>query len=102
MRQKVLHLHFIIFLKPEMNFDIHVTYDSTIKWSKFRSQIVGNCLQSLTLKLPEKLQLYGLYVYYVVHICDFGMLRVNLSWMDGQKTFYLDPFVLLLRLTYGI
>ena len=32
---------------------------------------------SLTLKVPEKLQLYGLYVYYVVHICDFGMLRVN-------------------------
>ena len=33
----------------------------------------------LTLKVPEKLQLYGLYVYYVVHICDFGMLRVNAS-----------------------
>ena len=33
----------------------------------------------LTLKVPEKLQLYGLYVYYVVHICDFGMLRVNVS-----------------------
>ena len=32
---------------------------------------------SLTLKVPEKLQLYGLYVYYVVHICDFGMLRGN-------------------------
>ena len=31
----------------------------------------------ITLKVPEKLQLYGLYVYYVVHICDFGMLRVN-------------------------
>ena len=31
----------------------------------------------LTLKVPEKLQLYGLYVYYVVHICDFGMLRVK-------------------------
>ena len=31
----------------------------------------------LTLKAPEKLQLYGLYVYYVVHICDFGMLRVK-------------------------
>ena len=31
----------------------------------------------LTLKVPEKLQLYGLYVYYVVHICDFGMLRVT-------------------------
>ena len=34
--------------------------------------IVSN---DLTLKVPEKLQLYGLYVYYVVHICDFGMLR---------------------------
>ena len=31
----------------------------------------------LTLKVPEKLQLYELYVYYVVHICDFGMLRVK-------------------------
>ena len=31
----------------------------------------------LTLKLPAKLQPYGLYVYYVVHICDFGMLRVK-------------------------
>ena len=31
----------------------------------------------LTLKLPDKLQPYGLYVYYVVHICDFGMLRVK-------------------------
>ena len=28
-------------------------------------------------KVPEKLPLYGLYVYYVVHICDFGMLRVK-------------------------
>ena len=27
--------------------------------------------------MPEKLPLYGIYVYYVVHICDFGMLRVN-------------------------
>ena len=34
-------------------------------------------LPSLTLKVPENLQIYGLYVYYVVHICDFGMLRVN-------------------------
>ena len=33
----------------------------------------------LTLKVPEKLQLYGLYVYYLVHICDFGMLRVKLT-----------------------
>ena len=31
----------------------------------------------LTLKLPDKLQPYGLYMYYVVHICDFGMLRVK-------------------------
>ena len=37
---------------------------------------MGEIIQ-LTLKLPEKLQLYGLYVYYVVHICDFGMLRVK-------------------------
>ena len=32
---------------------------------------------SVTLEVPEKLQVYGLYVYYVVHICNFGMLRVN-------------------------
>ena len=31
----------------------------------------------LTLRLPDKLQPYGLYVYYVVHICNFGMLRVK-------------------------
>ena len=31
----------------------------------------------LTLKVPENVQLYGLYVCYVVHICNFGMLRVN-------------------------
>ena len=37
------------------------------------------CGDSLTLKVPEKLQLYGLYVYYVVHICDIGMLRVNIE-----------------------
>ena len=29
------------------------------------------------IKLPDKLQPYGLYVYYVVHICDLGMLRVK-------------------------
>ena len=39
----------------------------------------ANLSHSLTLKLPDKLQPYGLYVYYVVHICDFGMLRVNNS-----------------------
>ena len=31
----------------------------------------------IRVKLPDKLQPYGLYVYYVVHICEFGMLRVN-------------------------
>ena len=42
--------------------------------------IIDICLNVifLTLKAPEKLQLYGLYVYYVVHICDFGMLRVKI------------------------
>ena len=38
----------------------------------------------LTLKVPEKLLLYGLYVYYVVHICDFGMLRVKLFILKSQ------------------
>ena len=32
---------------------------------------------SLTLNMPEDLNLYGLYVYYLVQICDFGTLRVN-------------------------
>ena len=42
--------------------------------------MVSTC--SLTLKLPDKLQPYGLYVYYVVHICDFGMLRVKCGLQD--------------------
>ena len=44
----------------------------------------------LTLKAPEKLQVYGLYVYYVVHICDFGMLRVNSVFEEKwiQCTYY--------------
>ena len=41
----------------------------------------------LTLKVPKKLKLYGLYVYYVVLICDFGMLRVNTG-MDVMKYIY--------------
>ena len=45
-------------------------------------QYLKDCLNPrekffFTLKVPEKLQLYGLYVYYVVHICDFGMLRIK-------------------------
>ena len=32
---------------------------------------------ALTLKVPEKLQLYGPCVYCVVHSCDIGMLRVK-------------------------
>ena len=41
----------------------------------------------LTLKAPEKSQLYGLYVYYVVHICDFGMLRVKAHISFKMKCF---------------
>ena len=37
-----------------------------------------NVSDFLTLKAPEKLQLY---VYYVVHICDLGMLRVNIGYL---------------------
>ena len=41
-----------------------------------------------------KFQLYGLYVYYVVHICDFGMLRVKDSmthkFAKRQKTLKLE------------
>ena len=40
----------------------------------------------LTLKLPDKLQPYGHYVYYVVHICDFGMLRVKAITTIGLGT----------------
>ena len=36
----------------------------------------------LTLKVPGKLPLYGLYVYYVVHICDFGMLSYAMEHRD--------------------
>ena len=35
--------------------------------------------------MPGELNLYGLYVYYVVHICDFGMLRVNGGGGGAQK-----------------
>ena len=38
--------------------------------------LIPKVKKGLTLKLPDKLQPYGLYVYYVVHICNFGMLRV--------------------------
>ena len=34
--------------------------------------------RALTLKAPDKLQLYGLYVYYVVHISDFGMIELTI------------------------
>ena len=43
--------------------------------------IYFHCYQFLTLKVPEKLPLNGLYVYYVVHICDLGMLRVNMCFV---------------------
>ena len=39
---------------------------------------------SLTLNMPEELHFYGLCVYYVVQICDFGMLRVNNSRPECQ------------------
>ena len=42
----------------------------------------------LTLKLPGKLQPYGLYTYYVVHICDFGMLRVKTKPVLKRFTVY--------------
>ena len=50
-----------------------LTYKDTLMYCWFWVWI------KLTLKAPEKLQLYGFYVYYVVHICDFGMLRVNME-----------------------
>ena len=50
---------------------LHTMYKNIIqKWTK-------NTKKYWDFKVPEKLQLYGLYVYYVVHICDFGMLRVK-------------------------
>ena len=48
----------------------------------------------LTLKVPEKLQLYGIYVYYVVHICDFGMLRVKHEPSLTRHQEMLSPFTL--------
>ena len=54
------------------------TWDQRTEWRGGQSTgqwRVTNTL--LTLKVPEKLQLYGLYVYCLVHICDFGMLRVK-------------------------
>ena len=37
--------------------------------------------------MPEELDLYGLCVYYVVHICDFGMLRVkdNVDYLQFEE-----------------
>ena len=53
----------------------HIVHLMTCRLGKYcKTTSVNN---SLTLKVPEKLQLYGLYVHYVVHICDFGMLRVK-------------------------
>ena len=53
-----------------------------------------------TLKVPEKLQLYGLCVSYVVHICDFGMVRVKLSPRESQS-YALWPKALALRAMHG-
>ena len=49
---------------------------------------------TLTRRVPEKLQLYGLYVYYVVHICNFGMLRVKkykVGLKVGSRSLGLSP-----------
>ena len=42
--------------------------------------------------MPEKLPLCGLYVHYVVHICDFGMLRVKKD-INFMKAVLLSRFV---------
>ena len=39
----------------------------------------------LTLKAPDNLQLNGIYVYHVVHICDFCMLRVQEQKKSKEK-----------------
>ena len=49
-------------------------------------------MSPLTLKVPEKLPLYGLYVYYVVHICDFGMLRVNITNFSPVCSYFITLF----------
>ena len=60
----------ILFIIVQTQRDTHTQLlQNTKQWNSFL----------LTLNVPEKLQLYGLHVYYVVHICDFGMLRVNRS-----------------------
>ena len=40
----------------------------------------------LTLKAPEKWQLYGLYVCFCGAYCNFGMLWVNLTLMTETET----------------
>ena len=35
--------------------------------------------------MPDKLQLYGLYVYNVVQICNSGMLRVKKEFIIIEK-----------------
>ena len=54
----------------------------------------------LTLKVPEKLQLYGLCVYYVVHICDFGMLRVKYKKVKVYQGLVCSPGVIIHELIF--
>ena len=56
---------------------VHASYQCPQYDEKIKPWKICISKASLTLKLPAKLQPYGLYVYYVVHICDFGMLRVK-------------------------
>ena len=46
----------------------------------------------LTLNVPEELDLYGLCVYYVVHICDFGTVRVKFQHEKWRSFFFQSKF----------
>ena len=56
---------------------LYCVYNRDMFVSENKLTVQCTCRPMLTLKVPEKLQLYRLYVYNVVHVCDFGMLRVN-------------------------
>ena len=71
----------------KIGFKIIVWISSFISHAQMCQVFISNL--TLTLKLPDKLQPYGLYVYYEVHICDFGMLRVNSSQTGCGKKHHL-------------
>ena len=84
---KAIKIDMISFHQPEQAGHWQVSMEPWLKSIKSHTGII---LLLLTLKVPEKLQLYELYVYYMVHICDFGMLRVkeDFTLYHNIKPFY--------------